>query len=183
MTTGSPPGRLARGGAATRHEHPARTPDTKPREAHTIAETITETLEVVDSSNDARIFLEGEGGENGGGAVRVHNFEGLRTVLLTADFCNLVLGNDEGGGEFPGVYLVDQGGDLSVRIAGIAGGWSDPRGTESAQIRRFRVAVEEILMDADLDPPLHPERWHVYVGVNGRWKVFNGLIGEPIGLS
>lgn len=67
--------------------------------------------------------------------------------------------------------------------AGIAGGWSDPRGTESAEIRRFRVTVEEIFMDEGLDPILHPERWHVYVGVNGRWKVFNGLSGDSATLD
>lgn len=84
-----------------------------------MAETIREKLQVVDgSSNDERIALEGEGGENGGGAIRVHNSEGLRTVLLTADFCNLVLGNDDGGGEFPGIYLVGQDGDLAVRLEG-----------------------------------------------------------------
>ena len=34
----------------------------------------------------------------------------------------------------------------------ISGGWSDPRGTEAAAVKRFRVTVEEIFMDANLDP-------------------------------
>nr|HMN26851.1 hypothetical protein [Caldilineaceae bacterium] len=60
----------------------------------------------------------------------------------------------------------------------LSGGWSDPRGTESVQVKRFRVTVEQILMDANLDPdPLDTDEWFVYVGVNGRWKVFEELGG------
>ena len=58
----------------------------------------------------------------------------------------------------------------------ISAGWSDPRETESAAIRRLRVTVEEILMDANLDPT-GTDEWYVYVGVNGRWKVFESLGG------
>jgi hypothetical protein len=58
----------------------------------------------------------------------------------------------------------------------ISGGWSDPRGTEVTAVKRFRVTVEEILMDANLDP--HDEdEWYVYVGVNGRWRVWESLSG------
>jgi hypothetical protein len=61
----------------------------------------------------------------------------------------------------------------------ISAGWSDPRGTESAAVRHVRVTVEEILMDANLDPdPFDTDEWYVYVGVNGRWKVFENLGGE-----
>ena len=43
----------------------------------------------------------------------------------------------------------------------------------------MRVTVEEILMDANIDPlPLDTDEWYVYVGVNGRWKVFENLGGE-----
>ncbi|MEZ4864883.1 MAG: hypothetical protein R3C14_26455 [Caldilineaceae bacterium] len=59
----------------------------------------------------------------------------------------------------------------------IAGGWSDPRGTESARIRRLRVTVEKIFMDANLDP-LSGDEWYVYVGVNGRWKVWESIGGD-----
>lgn len=59
----------------------------------------------------------------------------------------------------------------------ISAGWSDPRGTESTAVKRVRVTVEEILMDADLDPT-GADEWYVYVGVNGRWKVFENLSGK-----
>jgi hypothetical protein len=65
----------------------------------------------------------------------------------------------------------------------ISGGWSDPRGTESDEIRRLRVTVETVFMDANLDPrsPVDfsgRDDWHVYVGVNGRWKIFETLSGD-----
>ncbi len=58
----------------------------------------------------------------------------------------------------------------------ISGGWSDPHRTENVQVKRFRVTVEEILMDANLDPT-DTDEWYVYVGVNGRWKIFEDLGG------
>ena len=61
----------------------------------------------------------------------------------------------------------------------ISAGWSDPRGTEAAAVKRFRVTVEEILMDANLDPDaFDKDEWYVYVGINGRWKVWKSLSGE-----
>lgn len=65
----------------------------------------------------------------------------------------------------------------------ISGGWSDPRGTEAAAVKLYRITVEEILMDANLDPrtivdPKGKDEWNVYVGINGRWKVFNDLSGK-----
>lgn len=59
----------------------------------------------------------------------------------------------------------------------IAGGWSDPRGTEAAVVKRFRVTVEEILMDDNLDLT-GADEWYVYVGVNGRWNVWKSLSGH-----
>lgn len=57
----------------------------------------------------------------------------------------------------------------------ISGGWSDPRGTESSEVDRIRVDVEKIHMNADLDPL--GDEWYVYVGVNGRWKVWEEIGG------
>lgn len=57
----------------------------------------------------------------------------------------------------------------------IAGGWSDPRGTESAAIQPVRVRITKIYMDGDYD--LGPDEWHVYIGVNGRWNVWKDLSG------
>jgi hypothetical protein len=59
----------------------------------------------------------------------------------------------------------------------IAGGWSDPRGTETAAVKRFRVTVEEIFMDANLDPT-GADEWYVYVGINGRWNMWKSLSGD-----
>jgi len=58
----------------------------------------------------------------------------------------------------------------------ISGGWSDPRGTEAMQVKHFRVTVEEILMDANLDPT-GADEWYVYVGINSRWNVWQSLSG------
>jgi hypothetical protein len=65
----------------------------------------------------------------------------------------------------------------------IYGGWSDPQGTEAAKVKRFRVTVEEIFMDANLDPstlfdPSGNDEWYVYVGINGRWRIFESLNGD-----
>jgi hypothetical protein len=61
----------------------------------------------------------------------------------------------------------------------ISAGWSDPRGTEAAAVKLFRITVEEILMDANLDPGiLDGDEWYVYVGINGRWRVWESLGGE-----
>jgi hypothetical protein len=64
----------------------------------------------------------------------------------------------------------------------VSGGWSDPRGTEVIQVNRFRVTIERIFMDANLDPtnildPSGDDEWYVYVGVNSRWKVWESLKG------
>lgn len=57
----------------------------------------------------------------------------------------------------------------------ISGGWSDPHGTATDEIERIRVDVSKIYMNADLDES--PDEWYVYVGVNGRWKVFEEIGG------
>jgi hypothetical protein len=65
----------------------------------------------------------------------------------------------------------------------ISGGWSDPRGTETAQVERARVTITKIYMDGDYD--YGSDEWHVYVGVNGRWGVWRNLSGweQPLNLS
>jgi hypothetical protein len=57
----------------------------------------------------------------------------------------------------------------------ISGGWSDPQGSEAAKVKRIRVTVEEIFMDANLDNG--EAEWHVYVGINGRWDQWRSLSG------
>ena len=59
----------------------------------------------------------------------------------------------------------------------ISGGWSDPRGTESNKTQSFRVTIEEIFMDANLDP-IGADEWYVYIGVNGRWQLWSSLGGK-----
>lgn len=58
----------------------------------------------------------------------------------------------------------------------ISGGWSDPLGTEATLVKRFRVTIEEILMDANLDPT-GADEWYIYVGVNGHWNIWQSLSG------
>ena len=65
----------------------------------------------------------------------------------------------------------------------ISGGWSDPRGTETAQIERARVTITKIYMDGNFDSG--GDEWHVYVGVNGRWGVWRNLSDweQPLNFS
>ncbi len=58
----------------------------------------------------------------------------------------------------------------------LSAGWSDPRGTESAAIQRVRVRVTKIYMDTDYDTD--GDEWYVYIGVNGRWKVYRSISGS-----
>ncbi len=58
----------------------------------------------------------------------------------------------------------------------ISGGWSDPRGTESAKIKRLRVTVEKFFRDANLDS-YSSDEWYQYVGINGRWRVWQSRGG------
>ncbi len=58
----------------------------------------------------------------------------------------------------------------------ISGGWSDPRGTESAKIKRLRVTVEKFFRDANLDS-YSSDEWYEYVGINGRWRVWESRGG------
>jgi hypothetical protein len=65
----------------------------------------------------------------------------------------------------------------------IEGGWTDSENLQADRIRHLKVVVEKIFMDADLDPRslvdlAGRDEWHVYVGVNGRWKVFKSLHGD-----
>lgn len=57
----------------------------------------------------------------------------------------------------------------------ISGGWSDPLRTQSAQIKHLRVRVTKIYMDGDYDD--WGDEWHVYIGINGRWKVWQDIGG------
>lgn len=66
----------------------------------------------------------------------------------------------------------------------IWGGWSDPRGTEATKVKRVRVTIEEILMDANLDPGMFDrDEWTVYIGINGRWQIWNDLSGDSANLN
>jgi hypothetical protein len=64
-----------------------------------------------------------------------------------------------------------------VYAAIISGGWSDPDGTETQQIRRVRVTVENMFIIDPHEKFAHPfnrpavARWHVYIGINGVWTV------------
>lgn len=64
----------------------------------------------------------------------------------------------------------------------ISGGWGDPRGTEAKKVLPVQVNVEKIFMDANLDP-IGKDEWYVYVGVNGRWRVFKSLNGSSKSLN
>ena len=59
----------------------------------------------------------------------------------------------------------------------ISGGWSDPKGAEAKRIIPVRVNIEKIFMDANKDP-IGRDEWYVYVGINGRWRVFESLGGS-----
>ena len=70
----------------------------------------------------------------------------------------------------------------------VSAGWSDPHGTETRKVKRFRVTVEKIFMDANLDPrtvvdPAGKDEWYLYVGINGRWKVFESMHGDAQALD
>jgi len=65
----------------------------------------------------------------------------------------------------------------------ISAGWTDPHGVELKAIKIVTVSFGEFFMDANLDPgtPTDPEGeddWYVYVGVNGRWRVWESLGGD-----
>ena len=66
--------------------------------------------------------------------------------------------------------------DLDEYGAIIAGGWSDSSGISAQKTIPVKVIIKEILMHANLDP-LFGDEWHVYVGVNGSWKVFKDIGG------
>jgi hypothetical protein len=55
----------------------------------------------------------------------------------------------------------------------ISAGWSDPTGSEAKKIIPIRVTVEKLLHKLlGVFQFALAQRWHFYVGVNGRWKVF-----------
>jgi hypothetical protein len=59
----------------------------------------------------------------------------------------------------------------------ICGGWSDPTGAEARKIIRARVFAETIFMDANKDT-LGRDEWYLYVGINGRTRVYESLSGD-----
>ncbi len=64
----------------------------------------------------------------------------------------------------------------------IAGGWSDPHGTEVPAIQKVRVRLVKIFMDADYD--IGGDEWYVYFGINGRWhKARSRMRTMPSGTS
>ncbi len=61
----------------------------------------------------------------------------------------------------------------------ISAGWSDPDGSQAAEIVRRKVTLDTLFMDANLDPvPLDRDEWYVYLGVNGHWWDYKSLGGE-----
>lgn len=58
----------------------------------------------------------------------------------------------------------------------VAAGWSDPRHTESVSIQRITIRLARIYMDGNYD--LGWDSWHVYIGINGRWKVWREIGGS-----
>lgn len=88
-----------------------------------MAQTITDTLDVENSSSgETTIRLQGDGGARDGGGVRVHDADGRQTVFLDGDFCNLVLGSPDGGGEFSGLYMNNPQGALAAKLEGFDDG-------------------------------------------------------------
>lgn len=84
-----------------------------------MAEKFSDSVEISDSSGRSTIRLQGEGGEEGGSAIRLLNGDGKETVLLGSDFCNLILGNSDEVTEPPGIYLNNPEVDEpAVRIEG-----------------------------------------------------------------
>lgn len=64
----------------------------------------------------------------------------------------------------------------------ISAGWSDPRNTESARILRKRITVTTIYMDRNIDI-FSGDEWDVYIGVNGRWRIWKGIGGDSEALN
>lgn len=58
----------------------------------------------------------------------------------------------------------------------IHGGWRDPRATQSSPIQRIRVRLTKIFMDGDYDT--FGDEWYLYVGINGRWNVWESIGGS-----
>ncbi len=63
----------------------------------------------------------------------------------------------------------------------ISAGWSDPLGTESRVSQRVRVKILKIHMHGNYDT--WGDEWHVYVGINGRWKVWKDIGGNSKSLN
>ncbi|MGZ3667339.1 MAG: hypothetical protein ACXVDA_22965 [Ktedonobacterales bacterium] len=63
----------------------------------------------------------------------------------------------------------------------IAGGWSDPHGTEVPKIQKVRVRLVKIFMDGDYD--ILGDEWYVYFGINGRWHKRENMSGSEEALN
>lgn len=84
-----------------------------------MAKKFSGSIHISDSDGENTIELEGEGGEEGGGAIRLLNGDGKRTILLDSDFCNLILGNTDEVTEMTGIYLNNPEVDEpAIRIEG-----------------------------------------------------------------
>ena len=61
----------------------------------------------------------------------------------------------------------------------ISCGWLDRTGDQSKKVVHADVTIDKIYMDANLDTlPFDSDEWYVYVGVNGRWRVWTSLGGD-----
>ena len=63
----------------------------------------------------------------------------------------------------------------------IAAGWTDPQGTASAQIQHLRVQITTLFMDGEFDGL--GDGWYVYIGVNGRWRIWENIDGSEAALD
>lgn len=61
----------------------------------------------------------------------------------------------------------------------ISGGWSDPEGIDAKHIKKVTVAVREAVFKKDKDPDgiifKKKDEWYLYVGINGRWRLFESM--------
>jgi hypothetical protein len=50
----------------------------------------------------------------------------------------------------------------------VSAGWSDPDGTQAAQVKKYRVTIERVISSGAPEPP-SDDTWRFFYGVNGRW--------------
>ena len=67
-------------------------------------------------------------------------------------------------------------GDYGVIISG---GWSDPTGIDAKNIKKITVNITKAVFTKDNDPDKFynkkKDEWYLYVGINGRWRLFESM--------